>query len=122
MIFRRTLLGLAAALALAGPALAGDVQVAVAANFAEPAKEISAAFARATGQRAVLSFGASGQFLTQIAHGAPYEVFLSADAERPARAEQDGLGIKGTRFTYAVGRLVLFSKTPGLVDARGAVL
>jgi molybdate transport system substrate-binding protein len=122
MIFRRTILGFAAALAFAAPALAAETRVAVAANFTEPAKAIATAFAKATGHKAVLSFGSSGQFFTQIAHGAPYEVFLSADAERPMKAEQEGLGVKGTRFTYAVGRLVLFSKTPGLVDRRGAVL
>jgi molybdate transport system substrate-binding protein len=127
MITRRfKLVGLAlfgAALALAAtPALAEDVQVAVAANFTEPAKVIAAAFKAKTGHTATLSFGASGQFYTQIAHGAPYEVFLSADAERPLKAEQEGLSVPGTRFTYAVGRLVLYSKTPGLVDAKGAVL
>lgn len=106
----------------AAPALAEDTQVAVAANFTEPAKEIAQAFAAATGHKAILSFGASGQFYAQMAHGAPYEVFLSADADRPKKAEQDGLGVPGTRFTYAVGRLVLFSKTPGLVDPSGAVL
>ena len=112
-----------AVLALAAaPALAADTQVAVAANFTEPAKSIAAAFKAKTGHTATLSFGASGQFYTQIAHGAPYEVFLSADAERPLKAEQEGLGVPGARFTYAVGRLVLYSKTPGLVDARGAVL
>ena len=127
MINRRfQLVGLAlfgAALALgAAPALAADTQVAVAANFTEPAKEIAAAFKAKTGHTATLNFGASGQFYTQIAHGAPYEVFLSADAERPQKAEQDGLAVAGTRYTYAVGRLVLYSKTPGLVDAKGAVL
>ena len=106
----------------ATPALAADTQVAVAANFTEPAKEIAAAFKAATGHTAVLSFGSSGQFYAQMAHGAPYEVFLSADADRPKAAERDGLGVTGTRFTYAVGRLVLFSKTPGLVDPAGAVL
>ena len=106
----------------APPALAADTQVAVAANFTEPAKEIAAAFKAATGHTAVLSFGASGQFYAQMAHGAPYEVFLSADADRPKAAERDGLGVVGTRFTYAIGRLVLFSKTPGLVDPAGAVL
>jgi molybdate transport system substrate-binding protein len=106
----------------AAPARAATVNVAVAANFTEPAKEIAAAFAAATGHKAVLSFGSSGQFYTQISHGAPFEVFLSADADRPKRAEQEGLGVPGTRFTYAVGRLVLYSKTPGLVDANGAVL
>jgi molybdate transport system substrate-binding protein len=96
--------------------------VAVAANFTEPAKEIAAAFKAATGHTATLSFGSSGQFYSQMAHGAPYEVFLSADVDRPKKAEQDGLAVPGTRFTYAVGRLVLFSKTPGLVDPAGAVL
>jgi len=94
----------------------------VAANFTEPAKEIATAFKAATGHNAILSFGSSGQFYAQIAHGAPYEVFLSADAERPAAAERDGLGVAGSRFTYAIGRLVLYSKTPGLVDGAGAVL
>jgi len=105
-----------------GPASAADTQVAVAANFAEPAKEIATAFRAATGHIAVLSFGSSGQFYTQIANGAPFEVFLSADADRPKKAEQDGLGVVGARFTYAVGRIVLYSKTPGLVDNAGAVL
>jgi molybdate transport system substrate-binding protein len=119
-----------AALALIGlavvltglPAQAADVQVAVAANFTEPAKKIAAAFAAKTGDHALLSFGSSGQFYTQVTQGAPFEVFLSADADRPTRMEQEGLGVAGTRFTYAVGRLVLYSRTPGLVDRKGAVL
>jgi molybdate transport system substrate-binding protein len=115
-------LALAALALAAGPAAAREVQVAVAANFTEPAKEIAAAFAADTGDKAVLSFGASGPFYAQITHGAPFEVFLSADAERPQKIEQDGLAVAGTRFTYAVGRLVLFSRTPGLVDSQGAVL
>lgn len=109
-------------LVAAGPALAGEAQVAVAANFTEPAKEIAAQFQKATGHTASLSFGSSGQFYTQIANGAPFEVFLSADVERPQKAEADGLAVAGTRFTYATGRLVLYSRTPGVVDARGAVL
>jgi molybdate transport system substrate-binding protein len=103
-------------------AMAAEAKVAVAANFTEPAKAIAARFEAATGHKLVLSFGSSGQFYTQIANGAPYDVFLSADSERPAKAEADGLAAPGTRFTYATGRLVLFSTTPGLVDARGAVL
>jgi molybdate transport system substrate-binding protein len=124
MIRRRLQFGLAllGALLAFGPALAADTQVAVAANFAEPAKEIATAFKAATGHTAVLSFGSSGQFYAQMARGAPYEVFLSADTDRPKKAEQDGLGVAGTRFTYAVGRLALYSKTPGLVDEAGAVL
>ncbi len=108
--------------AFAAPARAADTLVAVAANFTEPAKEIATAFKAATGHNAILSFGSSGQFYAQMARGAPFEVFLSADADRPTKAEQDGLGVAGTRFTYAVGRIVLYSKTPGLVDNAGAVL
>ena len=123
-IDRRVFGWAAAALALgfAVPAAAADVQVAVAANFTEPAKQIAAAFEARTHNHLALSFGSSGQFYTQIAHGAPFEVLLSADAERPAQAEKEGLAVPGTRFTYAIGRLVLFSKTAGLVDGRGAVL
>ena len=112
-------MGLAAG---ASPAVAADVQVAVAANFTEPAREIAAAFKAKTGHAVVLVFGSSGQFYTQISQGAPYEVFLSADAERPRKAEQEGLAVPGTRFSYAIGRLVLYSRTPGLVDPAGAVL
>lgn len=107
---------------VAVPATAAETQIAVAANFTEPAKEIAAGFERTTGHKAVLAFGASGAFYTQIRHGAPFDVFLSADAERPARAEKDGLAVPRTRFTYALGQLVLYSATSGLVDGKGAVL
>ncbi|MDG2531965.1 molybdate ABC transporter substrate-binding protein [Caulobacter endophyticus] len=122
---RRPLIAAAVAAALsmvAGAAFAGETKVAVAANFTEPAKAIAAQFEKATGHKATLSFGSSGQFYAQIANGAPYEVFLSADVERPQKAETDGLAVPGSRFTYATGRLVLWSKTPGLVDGQGAVL
>lgn len=107
---------------LVSPALAAEVRVAVAANFTQPAQEIATRFKARTGHEASLSFGASGQFYAQIANGAPFEVFLSADRERPEKAEAEGLSVAGSRFTYAVGRLVLYSRTPGLVDGRGAVL
>jgi molybdate transport system substrate-binding protein len=109
------------ACAYAAPA-AAEVQAAVAANFTAPAKEIAAAFEKTGGGHVTLVFGSSGAFYSQITHGAPFEVFLSADAERPEKLEQGGQGVAGTRFTYAVGRLVLYSRTPGLVDGRGAVL
>jgi molybdate transport system substrate-binding protein len=104
------------------PARAGETRVAVAANFTEPAKEIAAAFQKATGHTAVLSFGASGAFYTQLTHGAPFELFLSADAERPQKAEQEGFAVPKARFIYAIGRIALYSAKPGLVDAKGAVL
>ncbi|MGR4864045.1 molybdate ABC transporter substrate-binding protein [Caulobacter sp. LARHSG274] len=126
MLNRRPLLAAVLAVAMSlstgAAARAAEAKVAVAANFTEPAKAIAARFEAATGHKLVLSFGSSGQFYTQIANGAPYDAFLSADSERPAKAEADGLAVPGTRFTYAVGRLVLFSKTPGLVDAKGTVL
>ena len=106
----------------AGPALAAETQVAVAANFTEPAREIAERFQARTGHVAKLNFGASGQFFAQIANGAPFDVFVSADVERPLKAEADGLAVPGSRYTYATGRLVLFSRTPRLVDGRGAVL
>jgi molybdate transport system substrate-binding protein len=108
---------LAAALALlaSGGARCGEINVAVAANFTEPAKEITAAYKQKTGHDAVLSFGSSGQFYSQITQGAPFHVFLSADDARPKKLIDDGLAVAGSRFTYAIGKLVLWSKTPDLV-------
>ena len=121
MIVRRLILSLALT-QLPVAASAAETRVAVAANFTAAATAIAAAFHRATGDTAQLSFGASGALYTQISHGAPFEVFLSADAERPAKAEADGFTVPGSRFTYAVGRLVLYSAAPGMVDGHGTVL
>ena len=121
--FRAVLrIALAALVAVAGPVAAAETSVAVAANFTEPAKAIAAAFHAATGDTASLSFGASGAFYTQLTHGAPFDVFLSADTDRPAKLDSDGLAVPGSRFIYATGRLVLYSATPGLVDPTGKVL
>jgi molybdate transport system substrate-binding protein len=91
-------------------AFAAQTNVAVAANFTDAAKEIAEAFKAKTGHEAVLSFGASGQFYAQIQQDAPFQVFLSADAERPQKLADEGLGDKATKFTYAVGKLVLWGK------------
>ncbi|MBF6650584.1 molybdate ABC transporter substrate-binding protein [Methylobacter sp. BlB1] len=96
--------------------------VAVAANFSQPMTEIAEAFEKATGHSAKLSFGSSGKFVAQFESGAPFEVFLSADNEKPLKLEQAGLAVPGSRFTYAVGKLVLWSATPGLVDDQGQIL
>lgn len=109
-------------LLLASLARADEVQVAVAANFTAPAKRIAEAFEKDSGHKAVLSFGATGKFYAQIRNGAPFEVLLAADDETPAKLEQDGTAVAGSRFTYAVGRLALWSARPGLVDDRGEVL
>jgi molybdate transport system substrate-binding protein len=123
-MLRRTLALVTAvfALAAAAPTSAAEVKVAVAANFAAPGREIAARFKARTGHEASLSLGSSGQLYAQVVNGAPFEVLLSADAERPQKAEAEGVGVAGSRFTYATGRLVLFSRTPGFVDNRGAVL
>jgi len=103
-------------------ATAGEVNVAVAANFTAPMAKIAAAFEQDTGHKAVLSFGSTGKFYAQIKNGAPFQVLLAADQETPAKLEQEGQTIAGSRFTYAIGRLVLWSKQSGLVDAQGDVL
>ena len=116
------LLALTAALAFTTLARADVVQVAVAANFTAPARALAEVFARTTGHEAKLSFGATGAFYTQIKNGAPFDVLLAADNERPARLEKEGDTVPGSRFTYATGQLVLWSAKPGFVDDQGAVL
>lgn len=111
----RVLIAFHVVAALTVTAEAGTVNVAVAANFTDAANEIAAAFADATEHDAVLSFGSTGQFYTQITQGAPFQVFLAADDERPALAVQQGYGVAGTVFTYAIGQLVLYSAEAGKV-------
>lgn len=103
-------------------AAAAEVTVAVAANFTAPMKAIASAFERDTGHHATLAFGATGQLAAQVRNGAPFGVLLAADDETPRRLEREGLSIAGSRFTYAIGRLVLWSAQPGYVDAQGEVL
>ena len=103
-------------------ARAAEVKVAVAANFTAPMQKIAAAFAKDTGHEAKLTFGATGKFYAQIKNGAPFELLLSADDETPALLERESQAVAGTRFTYAIGRLVLWSRQPGFVDDAGTVL
>jgi len=119
-----TLLSSLALLAAApSPARAAEVLVAVAANFAAPMARIAADFGATTGHTVKLSSGATGKFYGQIvAGGAPFEVLLAADDETPRRLLAEGHGVAGSAFTYAIGRLVLWSAKPGLVDGQGAVL
>lgn len=113
---------LLAGLALTAQASAADVKVAVAANFTAPMQKIAQAFEQETGHKVLLSFGATGNFYAQIRHGAPFQLLLAADDETPLKLEAEGLGVPGSRFTYATGKLVLWSKQPGLVDDKGEVL
>lgn len=115
------------ALALPGLALpelahADDVLVAVAANFTGPVKIIAADFERDTGNKIVASYGSTGKFYAQIKNGAPFQVLLSADEATPARLVKEGAAVAGSQFTYAIGKLVLWSAKPGVVDGAGGVL
>ena len=118
----RMYLWFAILMALLAPLYAAEVSVAVAANFAAPMQKIAQAFEQETGHKAVLSFGSTGMLYAQIRNGAPYQILLSADADTPNKLEKEGLGVPGSRFTYATGRLVLWSKHPGFVDNKGDVL
>lgn len=101
---------------------AATVLVAVASNFTKPMTEIATEFEKATGHTAKLSFGSSGKFISQLENGAPFEVLLSADEKGAQKLEQAGLAVPGSHFTYALGRLVLWSATPRYVDDQGKIL
>jgi molybdate transport system substrate-binding protein len=107
---------------LACMARADDVPVAVAANFTAPMQQMAADFEKETGHRLVASYGSTGAFYAQIRNGAPFEVLLAADDETPARLLKEGAGVTGSQFTYAIGKLVLWSPKAGVVDAAGEVL
>lgn len=103
-------------------AQAAEAQVAVAANFAEPMKAVAAVLQKTTGHTLKLTLGSTGKLFAQIQNGAPFEVLLAADTRAPAQLEAEGLAQPGTRFTYATGKLALWSADPARVDARGEVL
>jgi len=116
------LLLVSAALLLGTLGHADTVQVAVAANFSAPMQAIARAFEQQSGDQLSLSFGATGKFYTQIKNGAPFAVLLAADSKTPQRLASEGNALPASEFTYATGKLVLWSASPGLVDAQGAVL
>lgn len=103
-------------------AQADEVQVAVAANFTAPIQAIAADFEKDTGHKVIAAYGATGQFYTQIKNGAPFEVFLAADDSTPQKLEKEGDIVPGSRFTYAIGTLALWSAKEGYVDDKGEVL
>jgi molybdate transport system substrate-binding protein len=105
-----------------GSASAEELNVAVAANFFGTLQKLAPKFEQASGHKLTLSSGSSGQFYTQIRQGAPFDVLLSADTDRPKQLEADGLAVAGSRFTYATGTLVLWSPTADVVDRDGKVL
>jgi len=113
---------LASLLGVAAHVHADEVTVAVAANFTAPMQKITADFEKDTGHKVVSAFGATGKFYAQIKNGAPFEVLLAADDETPARLVADNAAVAGTSFTYAIGKLVLWSAKPAIVDGAGEVL
>lgn len=104
------------------PAAAAEVLVAAAANIAAPLQQMSAAFTADTGHTLRIASGATGKFMHQVRAGAPFQVLLAADSTAPAQLLADGLAVPGSAFTYAIGRLVLWSARPGWVDSDGQVL
>lgn len=120
---RHAAVAAAAAMGLwAAQARAAEVSVAVAANFTAPMKKIAAEFEKDTGHKAELSFGATGKFYAQIANGAPFGILLAADDTTPEKIAREGKGVAASRFTYAIGTLVLWSPRAGYVDDKGEVL
>ena len=99
-----------------------DTTVAVAANFSDPMQKIAAAFARDTGHRALLAVGSTGKLSAQIRNGAPFDALLAADELTPLQLVAEGLGDPASLFTYATGRLALWSAQPALIDPHGAIL
>lgn len=116
------LLGMLCLLLGAGATRAEEINIAVASNFSEPIKELASHYEAKTAHRIRLVFGSTGKHYAQIRHGAPFAAFFAADTHRPQLLEQEGIAIPGSRFTYAVGRIVLWSPKEGYVDSQGRIL
>lgn len=104
------------------PLSADEIRIAVASNFAETMRDIAGAFEEQTGHDLVVASGSTGKHYAQIVNGAPFDAFFAADAARPERLEAEGLAIRGSRFTYAVGKLILWSPRPGWVNNNSDIL
>ena len=101
---------------------ADTVRVAVASNFSTVLEKLARIFEADTGHVVLSSPGSTGRHYTQIVNGAPFDLFLAADQERPQLLEQQDRIVPGTRITYATGRLVLWSPDARLVDPEGLIL
>ena len=118
---KKTCLALLLAAVASGSLYAETVRVAVAANFTAPIKELAPIYEKATGDKLVLSFGATGAFYAQIKNGAPFDVLLAADSKTPAKAVKEGFGVEGTNYTYAIGKLVLWSSDAGFIKDQNSL-
>lgn len=122
-LFGRQCLTIALSMSISATnAWAEEVTVAVAANFTKPMEKIAADFEKATGNNVILSFGATGKFVEQIKNGAPFQILVAADQDNPMKLETEQFAVSGTRHTYAVGKLVLWSAKPQFVDGNGDIL
>lgn len=113
---------LVALVATVSNAQADEISVAVAANFTAPMKQIAEVFEKETGHKIQAAFGATGKFYAQIKNGAPFDVLLAADDETPTKLVKENAAVAGSQFTYAMGKLVLWSAKPAIVDRAGEVL
>ena len=118
---KKTCLALLVAAVASGSLYAETVRVAVAANFTAPIKELAPIYEKATGDKLVVSFGATGAFYAQIKNGAPFDVLLAADSKTSAKAVKEGFGVEGTNYTYAIGKLVLWSSDAGFIKDESAL-
>lgn len=121
-MLRRCALAVALTFTATSVLQADEIRVAVAANFAEPLAALTSVFEARSGHKITIVAGATGKLYTQILHGAPFDVFLAADAKHPQLIEAAGLGIMGSRFTYATGKLVLYSARENFGDMTGDAL
>lgn len=101
---------------------AEEIRVAVASNFTHAIQNIARAFEQQSAHTVLLAFGSTGKHYAQIKNGAPFDAFFAADIKRPQLLEEEGIGLAGSRFTYAIGKVALWSPTADRVDPEGQVL
>ncbi len=106
----------------AGQAIADEIHIAVASNFTHTIKVLGRRFEENSGHKVTFSFGSTGKHYAQIKHGAPFHALFAADVKRPQLLDKEGIALPGSRFTYAIGKIVLWSPKNGVVDAQGKVL
>lgn len=122
ILFKYLFSTLVVLISINGSATADEILIAVASNFKGPITEIAEKFEEKTNHKVTLIYGSTGKHYAQIKNGAPFDAFFSADSKRPELLDQEGLIIPGSRFTYALGKIVLWSPQYGLVDSKGDVL
>lgn len=109
-------------LSISATCQADSIRIAVASNFSAAIRQLVEQYQSGTSHKIQLTFGSSGKHYAQIIHGAPFDIFFAADSKRPELLETSGVGIKNSRFTYAYGRLALWSTDKSRIDKKGLVL